>query len=63
MVFRAGNVVTTEQMGKGQQLLGPGKFFQHAAQVDDIVGACNRSQRRGLRAQQSQPTEDMRIAA
>ena len=63
MVLRAGNVVTTEQMGKGRQLLGPGEFFQHAAQVDDIVGACNRGQWRVVRPQESQPTEDMGIAA
>src|ERR1700757_3248823 len=63
MVLRAGNVPTTEQMGKDRQLLSPGEFFQYATQVDDIVGACNRGQWRGLRAQESQPTEGMGIAA
>src|ERR1035441_199926 len=61
--LRTGNVATSEQMGKGRQLVCPGEFFQHAAQVDDIVGACNRGQWRVLRPQQSQPTEDMRITA
>jgi len=31
MVLLAGNVVTTEQMGKGWELLGPGEFFEHTA--------------------------------
>ena len=59
----AGNIVTTEQMGKGRELLGPGEFFQHTAQVDHIVRARDRGQRRVVRPQESQPTEDMRIAA
>jgi hypothetical protein len=29
MVLLAGDIVTTEQMGKGRELLGPGEFFQH----------------------------------
>src|SRR5258708_36531761 len=63
MVLLAGNVVTTEQMDKGRELLGPGEFFQHTAQVDHIVGGRNRGQRRVVRPQEGQPDEDMRIAA
>ena len=63
MMLLAGNIVTTEQMGKGRQLLRPGEFFQHTAQVDHIVGARNRGQWRVVRPQEGQPTEDMRIAA
>ena len=37
MVIPAGHIVTTEQMGESRELLGPGEFFQHAAQVDHIV--------------------------
>src|ERR1039457_7429712 len=49
MVLLAGNIVTPEQMGKGRELLGPGQFFQHTAQVDHIVRARNRGQWRGVR--------------
>src|SRR5215467_6311069 len=63
MVFLARNIVTTEQMGKGRELLGPGEFFQHTAQVDHIVGARDRGQWRIVRPQQGQPTEDMGSAA
>lgn len=63
MVLLARNIVTTEQMGKGRELLGPGEFFQHTAQVDDIVGARDRGQWRVVRPQQGQPTEDMGSAA
>lgn len=63
MVFLAGNVITTEQMGKGREVLGPGEFFQHTAQVDDTVGACDGGQWWVVRPQEGQPTEDMRVAA
>lgn len=63
MVLLARHIVTTEQMGKGRELLGPGEFFQHTAQVDHIVSARDRSQWRVVRPQQGQPTEDMGIAA
>ena len=63
MVLLAGNIVTTEQMGKGRELLGPGEFFQHAAQVDHMVRARDRGQWRVVRPQEGQPTEDMGIAA
>src|SRR6516225_4896550 len=63
MVFLAGNVITTEQMGKGRELLGPGEFFQHTAQVDDTVGAGDGGQWWVVRPQEGQPTEDMRVAA
>src|SRR5690349_24433733 len=63
MVLLAGNVVTTEQMGKGRQLLGPGEFFQHTAQVDHIVSTGDRGHWRVVRPQESQPTEDVGIAA
>jgi len=56
MVLFAGNVATAEQMGKGRELLGPGEFFQHTAQVDHIVGTRNRGQWRVVRPQRaSQP--------
>ena len=57
-----GNIVTTEQMGQGRELLGPGEFFQHAAQVDHAVGACDRGQWWVVRPQEGQPAEDMGIA-
>src|SRR5258708_16387850 len=63
MVLLARYIVTTEQMGKGWELLGPGEFFQHTAQVDHIVSARDRGQWRVVRPQQGQPTEDMGIAA
>ena len=63
MVLLAGNVVTTEQMGKGRQLLGPGEFFQHTAQVNHIVRTRDRGHWRVVRPQESQPTEDVGIAA
>ncbi len=37
MVLLTGNVVTTEQMGKGRELLGPRELFQHTARVDHIT--------------------------
>lgn len=63
MVLLARNIVTAEQMGKGRELLGPGELFQHTTQVDHIVRARDRGQRWVVRPQESQPTEDMRIAA
>ena len=63
MVLLARHIVTTEQMGKGRELLGPGELFQHTAQVDHIVSARDRSQWRVVLPQQGQPTEDMGIAA
>src|SRR2546428_14003384 len=63
MVLLAGDIVTTKQMGKGRELLGPGEFFQHTAQVDHTVRACDRGQWWIVRPQEGQPTEDMRIAA
>ena len=63
MALLAGNVVTAEQMGKGRELLGPGELIQHTAQVDHIVGACDRGQWRVVRPQEGQPSEDMGIAA
>src|SRR5450755_391059 len=63
MVLLARNIVTTEQMGKGRELLGPGEFLQHTAQVDYIVRARDRGQWRLVRPQQGQPTEDVGIAA
>ena len=63
MVFLAGNVVTTEEMGQGWELLGPGEFFQHTAQADHTVRACDRGQWRVVRPQKGQPTKDMGIAA
>ena len=62
-VFLAGDIVTTEQMSKSRELLGPCEFFQHASQVDDVVRARDRGQWRVVGSQESQPTEDMGIAA
>ena len=50
-------------MGQGRELLGPGEFFEHTAQVDHIVRARDGSQWRVVRPRQGQPTEDMWIAA
>ena len=49
-------------MGQGWELLGPGEFFQHAAQADRTVGARDGGQWRVMRPQEGQPTEDMGIA-
>src|SRR5258708_31236121 len=63
MVLLARYIVTTEQMGKGWDLLGPGEFFQHTAQVDHIVSARDRGQWRGLGPLQGPPTEECGGAA
>jgi hypothetical protein len=42
-------------MGKGRELLGPGEFFQHTAQVDHIVSARDRSQWRVFSATATGP--------
>jgi hypothetical protein len=60
-VLLARNIVATEQMGKGRELLGPGEFFRHTAQVDHIVGARDGGQWRVVRPQQGQPTKDVGI--
>jgi len=60
-VFLTGNIVATKQMGKSRELLGPGEFFQHAAQVDHIPGASDGSQWRVARAQEDQPAEKVWI--
>ncbi len=49
-------------MGQGRKLLGPGEFFQHAAQVDHILGARDGGQWRVVRPQEGQPAEKMGIA-
>jgi hypothetical protein len=59
----AGNIVTIEQMGEVRELLRPGKVFQHPAQSDHVVGARYRGEGRLVRAQESQPAQDGRIAA
>ena len=38
-VLPSGNIIRDEQVGQRRNLLGPGKFFQHASQVDYIPGA------------------------
>src|SRR3984893_8387973 len=63
MVLLARYIVTTEQMGTGRELLGPGEFFQHTAQVDHTVRSCDSGQWWVVRPQESQPTEDMGVAA
>src|SRR5215467_11510326 len=63
MVLFAGNIVTAQQMGKGRELVGPGEFFQHTAQVDHTVRTCDRGQWWVVRPQERQPTEDMGVAA
>jgi hypothetical protein len=44
MVFLAGNIVASKQMGKSRELLCPGEFLQHAAEIDHIVRTCNGGQ-------------------
>jgi hypothetical protein len=63
MVLFVGDIVTTEQMGEGRELLGPGEFFQHTAQRDHTVRACDRGQWWVVRPQEGQPTENMGVAA
>jgi hypothetical protein len=57
----SGNIIRDEQMGQGRNLLGPGKLFQHASQVDHIPGAGVGSAWRVVRSQESQPAEKVRI--
>src|SRR5438445_4099471 len=63
MMLLARNIVAAEQMGEVRELLGPGKVFQHPAQTDHVVRARYRGQWRLVRAQESQPAQDVRIAA
>src|SRR5438128_170732 len=63
MVLLVGNIVTTKQMSKGRDLLGPSEFFQQTAQVNHTVRTCDRGQGWVVRPQEGQPTEDMRVAA
>jgi hypothetical protein len=50
-------------MSQCRELFGPRQVFQHAVQADDTTDESDFSQRRGVRPQLRQPTEDMRIAA
>ena len=50
-------------MGKSRELLGPGEFFQHAAQVDHIPGATDIGPRRVARSQEGQPAEKVWITS
>jgi hypothetical protein len=63
MLFLTGHVVATEQMSQVWEMLCPGEFLQQAAQANHTVHAREGGERRVVRAQQSQPTEDMGIAA
>src|SRR3981081_444604 len=63
MVFLTRNIVSTKQVGKGRELFSPGEFFQHAAEIDYVDGSCLVGQRRMVRPQERQPTENMGIAA
>ena len=58
----ARNIVATEQMRKGGELLGPSQLFQHAAQTDDAGGHSELGQGRRSRSQLVQPAEDVGIA-
>ena len=57
----SGNIVRDEQMSQGWELLCPGEFFQHAAQVDRVPGATMGRQGRVARSEQRQPAEEMWI--
>src|SRR4029079_7088169 len=59
MVFLAGDIVATKQMGKGRELLSPGELFQHAPEVHHMYGACLAGLWRMMRPQQGEPTENM----
>src|ERR1039457_575012 len=61
-VIPSGNIIRDEQVGQGRELLGPGKFFQHASQVDHIPGTSVGSPWRVVRPQEGQPAEKVRIA-
>ncbi len=63
MVLFPRHVVATEQMSQVGEVLCPGKFLQQAAQINHVVGARDGGERRTVRAQESQPAENMRIAA
>ncbi|MGA3212978.1 MAG: hypothetical protein ABSD20_16860 [Terriglobales bacterium] len=60
--FSSGNVIRDEQMGQGRELLGPGEFFQHTAQIDHIPGATDGTPRRVARSEEGQPAEEMWVA-
>src|SRR5258708_31306655 len=57
-----GKKVPTAEVGKSRELLGPGEFLQHAAQVDHVVRARDRGQWRGVGPQEGQPNADMGVA-
>jgi hypothetical protein len=63
MAFLTRHIVTTEQMSEVWEVLCPGEFFQQTAQINHMVCAGDGSERRVVRAQKRQPTEDVRIAA
>ena len=50
-------------MGQCRELFGPRQVFEQAMQADDTIDQSDFCQRRGVRPQLRQPTEDMRIAA
>ena len=59
----AGNVLATEQMGQFGKLCDPSQFLQNTAQEQEPIDVGDRRQRRSLRAQASQPAEDVRVTA
>ena len=63
IVLPSGNIIRDEQVGQSRNLLGPGKFFQHASQVDHRPAASVGSQWRVVRAQEGQPAEKVWITA
>ncbi len=62
MVIPARNIIATEQMSEGGELLGPSQLFQQAAQADDSSRESELGQRRHVGPQLSQPAEDVGIA-
>ena len=50
-------------MSQCRELFGPRQVFQQAVQADDTIDQSDFCQRRGVRPQLRQSTEEMRIAA
>src|SRR4051795_12320694 len=55
----AGNIVATKQMAEGRELLSPGEFFEHAAEVHHMYRACLAGQWRMMRSQEGKPTNNV----
>src|SRR6516225_10333412 len=59
----ARDIFGTDETGEKRYPLGPCQFFKNTAQTDDIVSVSYLGQRGLVRAQKSEPVQDVRIAA